>query len=1135
MNNGLYRTILLVEDEAIIALSQKVSLNSYNYNVIIANSGENAIETIEQTLDIDLILMNIDLGKGIDGPEAARIILNKRDIPIVFLSSHTEPEVVEKTEKITSYGYVVKNSGITVLDASIKMAFKLFDAHTDINIHKMEIEAAYKEMQSANEELVNTQKNLVRYGRALDASEKKYRDIYINAVEGIFQTTADGKLIGANPSYASTFGFDSPQSILNQVNDIGHQLYANPGDRERLIKLVTENNRVLNYEVEARTCSGEAIWVSINASAIRDESGTIESITGTMTDITGRRQAEEILRERELRFNQLAEQSLTIVWEIDEKGMYTYISLVVEKVLGYKPEELVGRKYFYDLCPEDEREQFKTEVFESFNRHENFSGFVNPMVARDGRVVHVSTNAIPILNGQNVLLGYRGSDTDITDYIHTLDSLKQSELSYRTLIENTGQAIVVVQNGIIRYANPVTSLISGYTSEEIYLRPFIEFIHPDDRDMVSVHYQNRSNDDMGSKSVYMFRVISKHGDIRWAEIKAVKIDWNGDAATLNFLTDFTEQMRVENELRESEAKYRKIFENVQDIFYQIDLNGIIIEISPSIERYSGFSREELIGKSVESVYCNPGERAELLKIISTYGEVIDYELHLTAKDNRILITSASSHILYDSQGNPAGVEGSLRDITERKRVEEALRESEKLHRLLTDNATDVIWTMNLSGYFTYVSPSVKKLRGYTVDEVMMQSLAESLTPESAAIAQLKMASAIEAIKIGQAIPEFRGELEQPCKDGSTVWTEATISAMYNDSGEIIGIVGVSRDISDRKLAEKAVADRAIFQQALIDSIPYPVFTKDAVGRFVGANLAYEKVFGTTRTYMLGKTVLDLEYLPMDERRRFHAEDMSVINEASQRSYEMPIIYADGYTHITLYSVNGFHLADGRPGGLIGMLVDISERKKSEEDIKNLLIEKELILREVHHRIKNNMNTIRSLLSLQADAVEDQAAVNALSDAGNRVQSMMVLYDKLYQSAGSGEISVLDYFSPLIDEIVSNFPNSKSVKIYKKIDNIILKAKVLQPLGIIINELLTNIMKYAFVDRGDGVISVSAVLNDNTVAIEIQDNGVGIPESISFENSTGFGMQLVMMLTEQIGGSIRIERGNGTKFVLEFKI
>jgi diguanylate cyclase (GGDEF)-like protein/PAS domain S-box-containing protein len=142
---------------------------------------------------------------------------------------------------------------------------------------------------------------------------------------------------------------------------------------------------------------------------------------------------------------------------------------------------------------------------------------------------------------------------------------------------------------------------------------------------------------------------------------------------------------------------------------------------------------------------------------------------------------------------------------ERARSQEALRVSEERHRLLADHASDIIWTMNLEGRFTYISPSVEKLRGYSVAEVMRQGIDEALTPESAVAAKAALHAAIEAVMQGQSFPEVRQELEQPCKDGRTVWTEVTTSGIYSPSGEFIGILGVTRDISERKRTEQRIA------------------------------------------------------------------------------------------------------------------------------------------------------------------------------------------------------------------------------------------------------------------------------------------------------------------------------------------
>jgi len=209
--------------------------------------------------------------------------------------------------------------------------------------------------------------------------------------------------------------------------------------------------------------------------------------------------------------------------------------------------------------------------------------------------------------------------------------------------------------------------------------------------------------------------------------------------------------------------------------------------------------------------------------------------------------------------------------------------------------------------------------------------------------------------------------------------------------------------------------------------------------------------------------------------------------------------------------------------------------QSELKIREMLSEKELLLKEVHHRIKNNMNTVKSLLFLQRDKLEDPIASAVLKDAEGRVESMMLLYDKLYRSDNFGEVSINAYLKVLLREVINNFSNRDVVELVEHVDDFMLETKTIFPLGIIINEIITNIMKYAFIGRANGVITVSASREDNRVRMLFEDDGVGISETVDLENSTGFGMQLVSMLTKQIGGSIRIERGEGTRFVLEFDL
>lgn len=233
----------------------------------------------------------------------------------------------------------------------------------------------------------------------------------------------------------------------------------------------------------------------------------------------------------------------------------------------------------------------------------------------------------------------------------------------------------------------------------------------------------------------------------------------------------------------------------------------------------------------------------------------------------------------------------------------------------------------------------------------------------------------------------------------------------------------------------------------------------------------------------------------------------------------------------------YRLAAGIGGGalVLGLLaaVWIFQLRRHNVALARHDAEKALILQEVHHRIKNNMGTVQGLLYLQASRMSDPQAVAALEDAQNRVQSMMVLYDRLYRSQEYGSVRVSAYFSDLVDRILENFPGTASITVEKRLADFTLSADQLQPLGILVNELLTNTMKYAFVGRNTGRIAVEVSLSNAVVSVILEDDGPGLPESVDFHNSTGFGLQLVGMLAQQLGGKVRIDRGSGGRFVLTF--
>ncbi len=721
-------TLLLVEDDIITANIEKAQLEKIGYCVIHVLNGEKAIDTISSSIaKIDLVLMDISLDGELDGACAAREIIGRINIPVIFLSSHTEKEIIDKIESISSYGYVVKNSGIAVLDASIKMALKLFNANSNLKIKD-------------------------------------------------------------------------------------HQL-------------------------------------------------------------------DEI----ENRFDILAEQNRVFVWEIDSNGTYTYVSKSCFQVIGYRPDELVGRLKFYDICPENERAGLKNESFKLISNFERFSGFQNPILTKDNRIIWVSTNGVPVYNDDGTFRGYCGSDIDITQLKLTSDSMQLAHRQFAATLNALPDLLFEID-------------IDGCIYDFRAPRPDLLYLPPEK---------------------FMGKTIH--------EVLPAK------AAAI-----------IQNAINEAEENGRH-----SGAVYKLDM--------PSGPRW--------------------------------------FELSISARRDTKTAGSDDTRFILLS-----------RDITEHKRRDDFLFQTELIYRAIFNDSSIAIEIFDSAGLLISVNSACLNLFGVE-DE-----------------------------------------------------TELKKFVLFNDP-----------NISEENITR--------------------LKNRESINYSVAFDFEKVKEFNLYRTSKSGIIWLDVSITPL--------QDPS--------------------------------------SGYLVQIIDKTARHLADEKIRNLLREKELILKEVHHRIKNNMGTVFSLLTLQADNNSDSQAAGLLTDAAGRVQSMMVLYDKLYRGEIGSAVSMNEYFPSLIHQIAGLIQLKNSLKFNIQIDDIVLSPDLLSPLGIIMNELITNAVKHAFKGRSDGgIISINASKDESGVTIIFADNGVGLPSDITIENSRGFGLQLVEMLVKQIRGSVSIERGGGTKFIINFK-
>ncbi|MEI6873707.1 MAG: PAS domain S-box protein [Spirochaetota bacterium] len=336
------------------------------------------------------------------------------------------------------------------------------------------------------------------------------------------------------------------------------------------------------------------------------------------------------------------------------------------------------------------------------------------------------------------------------------------------------------------------------------------------------------------------------------------------------------------------------------------------------------------------------------------------------------------------------------------------------------------------------------------------------------------------------------------------------------------------DVTERKEAEIALKESEGHLRAIIETTQDGYWLVDAHARIIDVNEAYCRMTGYDRATLLSFHVSDLEAAeaPAETIAR-----MERVKASGSELFETRHRRRDGSSFDVEISTTW--LAHGG-GEYVCFCRDISGRKRADEKIGQLLKEKELILREVHHRIKNNMNSIFSLLSYQAETSDDARIRAVLVDAAGRVRSMGVLYEKLYRSQGTEDLSLREYLPSLLSEMVSFLPSAASIEIRSEIEDFLLDERKLSPIGIILYELVSNALKYAFPGRDNGRITLVVSRKEDRVSLVFEDDGVGLPERISVEYSTGFGVTLVGVLVSQLGGTVEIERVGGTRFVIAFE-
>jgi PAS domain S-box-containing protein len=463
--------------------------------------------------------------------------------------------------------------------------------------------------------------------------------------------------------------------------------------------------------------------------------------------------------------------------------------------------------------------------------------------------------------------------------------------------------------------------------------------------------------------------------------------------------------------------------------------------------------------------------------------------------------------------NPACA--SLGEATSKTKAEDLTAQKRENFEAFFNTIDEFLFVLDAQGNIIHTNSTVLERLGYTMDELAGKSVLmvhpEGRREEAGAI--------VAAMLAGKA-----GFCPVPIvtKSGRQIPVETRVSPGTWDGQP--AIFGVTKDISRVQLSEEKFSK-------LFNLNPSACGLSDLVtGNYVEVNQAFTRLLGFETGEVVGRTAMELGILTEE------LKDV-VLSKADGKgnvyNVEATLTTKNGEKKQVLLSAENIHVQDVQYRFTV--VHDISEQKQSENRIKVLLDEKNMLLKEVHHRIKNNMGTMMSLLSLQAAQARDPGAIEALHNAQHRLHSMDVLYDALYRRDNFQEMEIGSYLGPLIDRILSVFPEGSSIKTECSFGDFKLDAKSLSTLGILVNELITNTLKHAFRGNHNGRIMVSARLEGSKVAFSYADNGTESHGSIDASHPAGFGLTLVEMLTSQLNGSMQVHRDSGTRYLLEFAL
>lgn len=467
-----------------------------------------------------------------------------------------------------------------------------------------------------------------------------------------------------------------------------------------------------------------------------------------------------------------------------------------------------------------------------------------------------------------------------------------------------------------------------------------------------------------------------------------------------------------------------------------------------------------------------------------------------------------------------------REIIERNKAEKELRQAQKYARSIIDSSLDMIVATDIDYNINEFNAAAESTFGYSREEVLGKSISMLFSDEG------EMDKVLAKINKHGSLAN---EIINKKKDGTFFISFLSASVLRNEHGEAVGAMGVSRDITAIKKAEEELRlseerHRAIYDQAYIG-----IARIAKMGRFLLVNERLCDMLDYTADELYKKTFYELG-VQEEVEESLVDWDQLLSGKIKNFSREQTYVRKDGDILSANVTVSLVRDANNNPNYFVAVFEDITERKEYEKQLEESIKEKEVLLKEVHHRVKNNMQVISSILNLQSSYITDENALGIIRESQDRIKSMSFVHESLYQSNTLSEVNFAEYIQNITRNLYHSYGRPEGgIELEYDLENIYLNLDTSIPCGLIINEVVSNSLKYAFEGREKGKIKiVFCKSSDDKMKLIIADDGIGLAEDFDIENAESLGLQLVTTLVTQVSGELEIDVTNGTSFGIEFK-